>query len=115
MGALAGAARRLYGERGLLLCLLVASVSPLFLNYTVRVLATMQSAMWICLALFVLSAPRWTVLQWMAGGLCLGLGFGTHYGTGPTVLGIGGGLGLAAALTLGGAGSPRDKLWRGGV
>lgn len=95
MLALAGAARNLYGERGFLLCLLIVSLSPLFLNYTVRVLGTMPATMWICLALFFLTAPGWTTWNWIAGGLCLGLAFATHYGSGVAVVAIGFGLGLS--------------------
>ncbi len=94
--ALAQAARHLYGAHGFTLCFLLTSLSPLFLNYTISVLATIQMAMWISLALYFFTRPGWTILSWIAGGLCLGLSFASHYGAGPAVLGIA--AGLAAAV-----------------
>jgi len=113
MLALAGTGYRLYGERGFLLCLLFTSLSPLFLNYTVRVLGTMLSVMWICLGLFCLASPPATMLSWIAGGLCLGLAFGTHYGTGVAILAIACGLAASALQTLLDSDVPRrEKAWR---
>lgn len=100
MTSLAGASRRIFGERGFLLTLLLASVSPLFLNYTVRILGTMPSTMFVCLAIFFFSAHRGSVRNWIAGGLCMGLSFGTHYGSGVTNLGIAFGLAISIAFRL---------------
>jgi len=100
MAALAGAARHLYGDRGFLLCLLVTSLSPLFLNYTVRALGTMPAVMWLCLALYLLTAPGWTIGRWSGAGLCLGLAFGTSFGAGVPILAIASGLAVSLLRTL---------------
>ncbi len=100
MLALAGAARRLYGERGFLLALLLISLSPFFLNYSVRVLAVIQSVMWLCVALFCFCSRRWSLGAWLGGGVSLGLGFGTYYGAGPTVVAIALGLGVSVLIEL---------------
>ncbi len=111
--ALAGAARHLYGERGFLLSLLVTSLSPLFLNYTLRALGTMPSVMWICLGLFCLTSPRSTMMSWVGGGLCIGLAFGTHYGTGVAILAIACGLAVSVGRGLVEKNLPRNaRVWR---
>ncbi len=116
MLALAGAARHLYGERGFLLCLLLASISPLALNYTVRALGTMPAAMWVCLALFFFTSPRWSAWSWIGGGLCLGLAFGASFGAGAAILAIAGGLGVSVLrLLLAPDIRPREKIWKCGV
>lgn len=112
MLALAGAARRLFGERGYLLTLLLASVSPLFLNYTIRVLGSMPSVVFVCIAIFFFTSQRWNARNWIAGGFCLGLSFGTHYGVGSTILGIAFGLAVAILLKLIERGlTVRRKVW----
>ncbi len=95
MAALSLAARRLYGERGFLLCLLFISVSPLFLNYMIRLLATMGAVMWISLALWVFASPKWGLKTWLLGGFFLGVAFGTHYATGTVILALAAGLACA--------------------
>jgi len=100
MAALAGAARQLFGERGFLLCLLLASLSPLFLNFTVRALGAMPSVACFCAALWLLSAPSWTLPRWVAGGLCLGVAFAIHYGTGVAIVALAAGFGVQIGLYL---------------
>ena len=73
--ALTGAARQMFGPLGMWWCVLLCSLSPLFLNYSVRVLATMPAVMWICVALFAFTRPRATVISWIAGGAALGMAF----------------------------------------
>lgn len=85
--ALAGAARRLGGSRHAAAVLAAVSLSPLALHYSTSVLAPPISAMWICLAIFALSSRRWAAWEWLAGGLCLGLAFGTHMGAGAPISG----------------------------
>ena len=100
MFALAGAARRLYGERGFLLALLITSLSPLCLNYTVRVLGTMPAAMCLSLALFFFTSDRARVWRWSAGGFFMGAAFGISFGAGAVILALASGLGLSIVRML---------------
>ncbi len=95
MVALAGAAKRLYGERGMLLAVLLISVSPHFTNYVVRVIGTVQSFAWVCVALYFFTSPKWSLVSWIGGGLAFGMSFTTHYGSGPAILGISVGMGFS--------------------
>ncbi len=88
MLALSLAAGRLFGSESFWLCLLYVSVSPLFLNYSIRLLGTMPSTMWICLAIYALTGRRDSMKNWLGAGLFLGLAFGTHYGAGPAVVSL---------------------------
>ncbi len=97
MLALAGAARHLHGDDGRLFCLLFASVSPLFLNYSSQLLVTMGAATCLCLALFFFTRPCWKLWDWGCGGLCLGLAFGTHYGAATCIIAVAAGLGISVA------------------
>lgn len=116
MLATAGAARHLYGERGFLLALLITSVSPLCLNYTVRVLGAMPSTMFLSLALFFFSSDGWRVRRWIAGGFCMGAAFGISFGAGAVILALVSGLGLSIVRILLDKEVAREtKIWRCGV
>ena len=52
--------------------------------------------MWICLAIFAFSSRRWAAREWFAGGVCLGLAFGTHMGAGAPIFGIGAAVAVSA-------------------
>ncbi len=113
MGAFAATAKRIYGERGFLLALLLASLSPYFLTYSIRLYATMQAVMWVCLAMLSFSSPRWSLKSWSWGGLCLGLAFTTHYGTGPAIAALAIGMTICLFLSLFESGvSIGRRLWR---
>ncbi len=100
MVSLAGAARRLYGERGFLIALMAASASPYLLNYSLRTIGTVQSVSWLCVALYFFTSRRWSLWSWIAGGTCLALSFGAHYGTGSAVVCIAAGLGASVAVRI---------------
>ncbi|MGH9441968.1 MAG: hypothetical protein ACRD16_06810 [Thermoanaerobaculia bacterium] len=94
--ALAGAARRIGGSDLAVLVAAAGSLSPLAFHYSTSVLAPPLSAMWICIALYAFSSRGWAASAWLAGGLCLGLAFGTHMGAGAPILGLGAALAAAA-------------------
>ncbi len=109
MAALAGAANRLYGRRGLLFALLIAGLSPMFLLYALRVSGTILAALWICVALFCFSSPRWKSWQWAIGGLAVGLALGSAEGTGAVAVALGVGLAFSA---LAGLFARKVSIWR---
>ncbi len=94
--ALAAAARRILGRDEAALVLVLASFSPLLLYYAASVMALALCAMWVCLALFFLASPAWRTWEWAAGGLCLGVAFGTHMAAGAPALGLALALGISA-------------------
>ncbi|HUK13739.1 MAG TPA: hypothetical protein VLW17_10610 [Thermoanaerobaculaceae bacterium] len=100
---LTAAARRLYGRDEAGLVLVLASLSPLLLYYSVSVMAPALCAMWVSAALLCLASPGWRLGAWLAGGLCLGLAFGTHIAAGAPALG------LAVALAIAATGALRDR------
>jgi hypothetical protein len=116
MLATAGSARHLYGERGYQLALLITSVSPLCLNYTVRVLGAMPATMFLSLALFFFTSERPRVWRWIAGGFCMGTAFGISFGAGAVIVALAAGLGLSIVRALLDTEVARKKkIWRCGV
>lgn len=111
--SLTGAAWRLFGDETAELALVVASLSPLLLYYSTSAMSPALCTMWICLALFFLSSPQWRTAEWAAGGLCLGLAFGTHMGAGAAALGLALALGMSAVAAARDRGlSAREKARR---
>ncbi|HVT44101.1 MAG TPA: hypothetical protein VMT00_06900 [Thermoanaerobaculia bacterium] len=94
--ALALAAGRLYGPAARLPILLLISLSPLFLNYSASLRGTMQSFMWLSLALASFTGSATSLWRWALGGLFLGLSFVTHYGSGTAIVALA--LGLAFGM-----------------
>lgn len=92
---LCATARRMFGERALLPCAILGSFSPYLLHYGFRVVGTMPSVMWITGALYCLCGSPARVRTWIMAGACFGLAFGTHYGVGAVILGLGAGLTLS--------------------
>lgn len=90
--ALIAAARNLYGRRAAYWTCLLVFLSPLFLVFSVRMIATMPAIMWIGIALACLSRPACGWFRAAVAGLCLGLAFVTHYGTGVVILAVAAGM-----------------------
>lgn len=88
------------GRRGLLLVLLLASLSPLHLNYAVRALGTMPATMFSALALYFLTRRGWRLGWLFLGGARLGMSFGSHYAAGSPVVATAFGLVVSCVLQL---------------
>ncbi|HEX7706950.1 MAG TPA: glycosyltransferase family 39 protein [Thermoanaerobaculia bacterium] len=94
--ALWRSAARLYGDDAGLLMLTLTSLSPLFLNYSASLRGTMHSVVWLSLALLLFTGPATSLMRWIGGGLCLGLSFTTHYGSGSSIAALA--IGLAFSI-----------------